>query len=358
VCRDLNRRVLDYSIAVLTDVTEAAGTRLRATYAACRDEAVARGLDLADFGTRTTAEDINQVRQALGIARWNIYAESYGTTVAMTLMALHPDTLRSVALDSVYPPDPMPAPGSIIGAAREALFAACAEDAGCSAATPDLAGLYAEAIRRLAQTPLSVAVPPAMQMSDDRIRITAPLFETIVSRLLYYPTYYPMLPGFIRRVHDGETQGLAPLLVALGAEAATLDYGVNVAVECRDRPHYRDPLPSDAGSADGKVRYGVCPEWAALGPAPLVAEGTRVPTLVLGGQFDPVAGPVLGRAIAERVGAAAPWIEFAGIGHNVRHFSDCGARIVFEFIGDPEATPDTACARRGPAIFAANGQVR
>jgi pimeloyl-ACP methyl ester carboxylesterase len=197
-----------------------------------------------------------------------------------------------------------------------------------------------------------------MQMPDDRVRITAPLFETIVSRLLYYPTYYPTLPEFIRRIHDGEAHGVAPLLLALKAAASTEDTGVHAAVECRDRPHYRDPQPNGADALDGQLFYGVCRDWAALGPPPLMPRDTGVPTLVLGGQFDPVAGPALGRAVAERIGTAARWVTFAGIGHNVRHFSDCGARIAFDFIGNPDQAPDTACASRMPAIFAKEGRTR
>jgi pimeloyl-ACP methyl ester carboxylesterase len=258
LCRDLNRRLLDESIAFLADRT----VSLRATYVSCHDEAVKRGIDLADFGTRTTAKDIDQVRQALGIERWNVYGESYGTTVAMTLMALHPDKLRSVVLDSVYPPDPMPPPSSIIGTARAAFFDACTRDRECAADTPDLADLYRDTLRLLAQSSLTVAVPPRMQMPDDRVRITAPLFERIVSQLLYYPTYYPTLPTFIRRIHDGETQGVAPLLVVLKAAASTQDMGVHAAVECRDRPHFRDPLPSDAGTSDYGTLHGMCRDWA------------------------------------------------------------------------------------------------
>ncbi len=352
LCRDLNRRLLDELIAFLADRTQDAEARLRTTYMSCHDEAVKRGIDLADFGTPTTAEDIDQVRQALGIERWNVYGESYGTTVAMTLMALHPDTLRSVVLDSVYPPDPMPPPSSIIGASRAAFFDACTQDKECAAATPDLAGLYQDTLRLLAQRPLTVAVPPRMQMPDDRVQITVPLFERIVSQLLYYPKYYPTLPTLIRRIHDGETQGVAPLLVALKAAAATLDVGVHAAVECRDRPHYRDPLPNDADTSDENIVCGMSRDWVALGPPPLIPQGTSVPTLVLGGEFDPVAGPALGRDVAERIGPAARWIAFAGIGHNVRHFSACGAQITFDFIGNPDKAPDTVCASRMPAIFA------
>jgi pimeloyl-ACP methyl ester carboxylesterase len=356
LCRDLNRSLLDESIAFLAVGTQDAEARLRATYMSCRDEAVRRGIDLADFGTQTTAEDINQVRQALGIKRWNVYGESYGTTVAMTLMALHPDTLRSVVLDSVYPPDPMPPPSSIIGAARAAFFNACTQNRACAAATPDLASLYQDTLRLLAQKPLTVAVPPRMQMPDDHVRVTAPLFAGIISQFLYYPIYYPALPTFIQRIHDGETQGVAPLLVALKAAASTRDLGVHAAVECRDRPHYRDPLPNNAGTSDNQIHYGVCRDWAELGPPPLIPRGTSVPTLVLGGQFDPVAGPALGGDVAERIGAAAHWIAFPGIGHNVRHFSACGARIAFDFTGNPDEAPDTACASRMPAIFATKRQ--
>jgi hypothetical protein len=87
-------------------------------------------------------------------------------------------------------------------------------------------------------------------------------------------------------------------------------------------------------------------------------QGTSVPTLVLGGQFDPVAGPLLGRDVAERIGPAARWIEFAGIGHNVRHFSACGERIASDFIGNPGEVLDTACASRMPPIFTAKGRAR
>ena len=170
--------------------------------------------------------------------------------------------------------------------------------------------------------------------------------------MLYYPTYYPTLPTFIRRIHDDETQGVAPLLVALKAAAATLDVGVHAAVECRDRPHYRDPLPNDADISDENILCGMSRDWAELGPPPLIPQGASVPTLVLGGQFDPVAGPALGRDVAERIGPAARWIPFAGIGHNVRHFSACGAQITFDFIGNPDKAPDTVCASCMPAIFA------
>ena len=78
--------------------------------------------------------------------------------------------------------------------------------------------------------------------------------------------------------------------------------------------------------------------------------GTTVPTLVLAGQFDPVAGSALSREVADEIGAHALWVEFPWLGHNVRFFSPCATGIVSHFIERPEATPDTSCRLRRPPI--------
>jgi pimeloyl-ACP methyl ester carboxylesterase len=75
-----------------------------------------------------------------------------------------------------------------------------------------------------------------------------------------------------------------------------------------------------------------------------------VPTLVLAGQFDPIAGLSLSRHIAELIGNSARWVEFPLIGHNVRHFGPCGTTVVAEFIDNPAQSPDASCADRAAPI--------
>jgi len=82
-----------------------------------------------------------------------------------------------------------------------------------------------------------------------------------------------------------------------------------------------------------------------------------VPTLVLAGQFDPVARPALSRHVAERIGNNARFVEFPLVGHNVRQFSPCGAKIAAHFIEQPAQAPDTSCADRiAPIRFLARYQ--
>jgi pimeloyl-ACP methyl ester carboxylesterase len=351
LCPDLNGAFLDAAFAIATSATDDALAKRRSVYAACRAEATAHGFDLKDFGTSVTVADFEWVRRALGVERWNVYGESYGTTVAMTLVALHPETVRAAVLDSIYPPDPRPMLSSSVADALVAFFGYCAGDRACAAAYPDLAATYRDAVSGLARAPLIVAVPPEMHLPDDRVSLTSTLFEALVGRLIYYPTAYPSLPLLIASVRDRDSQGLGEVLASAYAAMATeVNRSTNLAVECRDRPHYRDSLPAGASVHDRLQPYGLCDDWSDIGPAPLVPIGTAVPTLVLAGEFDPVTRPSQSQRVAALIGANARWVEFPRIGHNVRAFSPCGGKIAANFIDNPVQSLDTSCADRAPPI--------
>jgi pimeloyl-ACP methyl ester carboxylesterase len=225
LCPDLESKLLHATLALVAGVSEQALAQRLAAYLACRDQAIGRGFDLRDFGTRVTVEDFEWVRQALRVESWNVYGESYGTTVAMTLAALHPESVRSVVLDSIYPPDPLPLWSTTVTDARDAFFAHCARDEACSASFPDLAGTYRETLARLERDPLVVAVPPHMRQPDDRVTMTASLFETVVGNLLYYSPTYVMVPRLIQSVHDGDPQGLGAVLASQLRVAANTEPG-------------------------------------------------------------------------------------------------------------------------------------
>ena len=351
LCPDLDGALFDAGLAVAADPGDDALAKRRTIYAACRSEATAHGFDLTDFGTSVTVADFEWVRRALGIERWNVYGESPGTTVAMTLVTLHPETVRAAVLDSIYPPDPTPMQSTNVADALAAFFRYCSGDRACADAYPDLAGTYRETVSGLARAPLTVPVPPKMHRPNDRVSLTSTLFEALVGSLIYYPSAYPSLPRLIATVHDRDSQGLGKVLASTyAARAAEVNQATNIAVECRDRPHYRDPLPAGASVLDRLQLYGRCDDWSEIGPAPLVPIGTAVPTLVLTGEFDPVTRPSQSQHVAALIGRNARWVEFPHIGHNVRAFSPCGAKIAADFIDNPAKSSDTSCTDRAAPI--------
>ena len=110
------------------------------------------------------------------------------------------------------------------------------------------------------------------------------------------------------------------------------------------------PPPAGASVLDRLQPYGLWDDWSELGPAPLVPIGTAVPTLVLAGEFDPVTRPPESQNVATLINPHARWIEFPRIGHNVRAFSPCGAKIAADFIDNPAQSPETSCADRAAPI--------
>lgn len=354
LCPELQGALVDAMLAVATQPTHAVLAADRAVHLACRDAARARGVDLDTFGTAATAEDYEWVRRALGIARWNVVGESYGTTVGMTLLARHPDSVRSAVLDSLNPPDAyfdLPWSGRV-ARARDAFLDACGTDPRCATAYPELPALYREAVARLGDAAPTIPLPPALHVPGDQAQLTPSLFEEVVGQLVYYPPYYAVLPRLIAATRDGDLGPVSTeLATLLTAAKRTGNEGAFTAVECRDRPRWREPPALEASPLDlALLPPGVCGEWSALGPQPTVPRGIAVPTLVLQGRFDPNIRPSESHHVADVMGRAALWVEFAGIGHSVRHHSLCAQRLVAAFIAAPDRGLDAACATRRPDV--------
>jgi pimeloyl-ACP methyl ester carboxylesterase len=343
ICPAMDRKLLDVSL--LVEAEDGASTAdARRAFDACRREALSRGIDLANFGTRVTADDFESVRRALKVERWNLYGESYGTDIAMTLAALHPATIRSMILDSIYPPDPRPPRATSVAAARKAFFTLCDGDPNCSRQPDGLEHAYNEARAQLARTPLTLTLPRGSKWPSERFTLTAAAFELVVANLLYYRDAYPTIPLVIMWAKDGVREPLASVAEKIYEAALTREAATTVAVECRDRPQFRDAAPVSGDIVARRELAGLCDTWAPLGPPLLIPAGSTVPTLILAGSIDPVAEPHESRRIAEIIGGNAQWIEFPEVGHNVRAFSPCAARIVAEFIAQPERRLDVNCA--------------
>lgn len=114
--------------------------------------------DARYFSTSAAISDFEAVREALGIARWNLLGVSYGTRVALHYMRMHPDAVRSVVLDSVVYPEHrlglMAALQSQL--ALERLLDRCEQDEACRTALPNLKSASQGLIESLRQQAVSV----------------------------------------------------------------------------------------------------------------------------------------------------------------------------------------------------------
>jgi pimeloyl-ACP methyl ester carboxylesterase len=127
----------------------------------CRAQLLKKGVDLGAYNTLESSNDLEELEQALGIREWNVYGISYGTDLALNYMRMHPQGIRSVGIDGIFPP---PLAGGVAaetsaGEGIDAIFKACSEDARCHRRYGDIGATWRRLVRRYKAAPRTVRVP-------------------------------------------------------------------------------------------------------------------------------------------------------------------------------------------------------
>ena len=145
---ELGRELLDDELDGKVLTKEEAFELALETLLACYQD-LSQIADLSAYNTVANAADVNDLRLALGYDQVNLWGTSYGTRLALGVMRDHPDGLRSVILDSVYPPDVdlyLESPANV-NRAFTVFFEGCAQDEACNAAYPDLRAVFFDTSR-------------------------------------------------------------------------------------------------------------------------------------------------------------------------------------------------------------------
>jgi pimeloyl-ACP methyl ester carboxylesterase len=105
----------------------------------CAERLQGEGVDLAGYSIAEVVEDMESARTGLGYGRVSLLSESYGTRVAQVYAYLYPESLHRSVMIGVNPPGHFVWEPATIDAQLAYYAHLCAQDAACSARTPDLA---------------------------------------------------------------------------------------------------------------------------------------------------------------------------------------------------------------------------
>jgi pimeloyl-ACP methyl ester carboxylesterase len=131
------------------------GPAIMDAFRRCHDRLVGQGIDLSAYHSAASAADLNDLRLTLGYEKLNLYAVSYGTRLALTLMRDYPDAVRSAVLDSAYPLQVNLYTALAPNAERafQVFFERCAADPTCSISYPDLRTVFYQLVDELNASP-------------------------------------------------------------------------------------------------------------------------------------------------------------------------------------------------------------
>jgi len=325
----------------------------------CDSNLTGRGVDLTQYNSATNAADARDIRIALGYEEANYYGTSYGTRLGLDLVRDFPDGVRSIVLDSVYPPEVgyYTEYARSLNRALQAVFEGCANDPACSARYPSLESDFWATVDRLNAEPQVVDSP------FGPVSVDGGVFMDAMAIYLYSPEWIPRSPKAMDQVAQGH---LAPVETVIVGAVTSPDINWNMfyAMQCREEIPFEDYDDALASAQDlpsqvvdhftigfTRFHFELC-EASVSGVADTIESmpvESDVPTLVLAGRYDPATPPYWGEGAASTL-TNATYVEFPTLGHGIMRSDECGLRIGLDFINDPTANLDVSCVAELPPI--------
>lgn len=379
---------LDYlDFVTLDDEADAA--------AECSQRLTEEGVVLTAYNSATSAADVDALRRALGYDAWNLIGISYGARLALTVMRDYPQGIRSVILDSAYPPEVQAYETQAVHGLRafEVLFADCAADPACAANYPDLHAVFLQQVANLNVNPVTVSVDDPEYGDSYDVDVTGDDLSDELFNALYDTVVIPYLPYMIYEAGQGRYEPLSQLMAGtLGGDVPEFEApdpldslqslvaslwgeedfedseGAYYSVECREEVPF-NAVPEAEAEADAAdvpevlrdsllydayLMADACAVWGAGEAEAVESEPVQadIPTLVMAGEYDPITPPEWGRSAASHL-TDVTFFEYPGVGHAAIDGGDCPLDMAVAFLNDPTTPPDAGCIGQmgGPAFY-------
>jgi pimeloyl-ACP methyl ester carboxylesterase len=327
------------------------------------------------YSTRDSADDIDAVRQALGIGKVTVAGTSYGTKVALAYAKRYPDHVERLVLDSVVPLQEHPFMLPTFNRIPFLLRDNCGLG-GCKGITGTPVGDVAKLAQRLRAHALTgpVITPNGRRVKS---RLTEEDLLNIVIGGDLDPTILADLPGSVKGALAGDPTPILRLLQRGNATEGPMppqifSDGLQFATVCEEAPlpwsrtEAIDQRPATMEAAIAAIppaqwfpfgppaaRSAVedCLLWPQAPQAPDIGGGALpdVPVLIYSG-MDDVRTPLFQ---AEEVAAMFPRASLVQVpytGHSVltSDGSGCADRALHDFFGDRPVKP---CRGGSPFLF-------
>lgn len=334
--------------------------RKRAAAEACRDHLRRQGRDPASYTSTAIADDAEALRKALGYRQWNVYGTSYGSFPAFELARRHPASVRSILLNSPFPPN-SPNRAEQFSTTAEglaALQARCDADEACSRSYPDMRGDAARAIARLNRAPLRTGTGQVSGMTFLRTSWT----------LLVQGRTARMVPELLKRAAAGDDATVLKVAAPFAGPNTwgTFSHAQSWLVGCHDiypRPSAdavraamsrhaefaQDIDPAEQDTVCDVLQPGRAPDgFYSATPVP-------VPALVYAGEFDP-ATPASDATAAMAMLPNGTLASIQGASHAPLATDACTLEVALGFLDAPAHAPDTSCLAARPVATVADAK--
>ena len=305
--------------------------------------------DTRFYTTTESIKDLEEVRKALSIEKWNLLGISYGTRKALTYVKMFPNSIRSVILDGVVPQQEPLAQShekNLINALRKQ-FEQCEKQEACNKTFGDVEEQMWQLFEKVeAQKPV-IKLQNYMTGDYEDVTLTKESLAIAIRMFSYSAKTMALLPLMISKANHGHYETLAAQANTI---AKLLNEGmtnVELSIVCgEDVPFYTTSSASD-NNIFGKdfltKTQKSCDVWPHINADASFKDAvvSDLPVLLLSGELDPVTPPEFAKLTMKTLSHSQHLIA-KGQGHNVFP-QGCLPKIITQFIDKPESELDTQC---------------
>lgn len=306
----------------------------------CLKRWIDKGVDPSGYNVVSMADDVDELRAALGYDQIKIVGESFGSHHALAVINRHPDKVERAALAAVIGPDDMFEMPSVVerqlAKVEKLAFDADHRDSNLSM-TSILAGF---------DTPKNVSVPTdrgdlALEIGRYDLALATVTFSRQTAFLQQLPGLYDMvsrgdlswLARWSAKVRQGHPSNLASLLITC-ASGASKERRALIKAEAAD---------SLIGDAVDLLGADACAPVAELelGDAFRRPITTDIPMLLMSGALDLRAPPSNAEAILKGL-SKGQHVVFPNVAHDFGEARDVQLDLTYRFLAHGDTQPNPA----------------
>ncbi len=299
------------------------------------------------FTMANVIADSHAILEALGYKQVNLWGVSWGTRSAVHYLRRYPDSVRTVIVDGVLPPDIGVFETSPISATRalNLLYEACRLDAACASAYGDIEHTINELIAKA--TDSAIIYIGADPVTGEQVT-QAIGFMTLVQNIraiLYTPQQATMLPMALNKLNQGDGRAFMELTASGAMMSKSMYIGATLSLLCgeevpRMTPERAKEIGANHITQDTYYQYWrtACKAWPSLPGEDDIhtALVSDVPMLILSGELDPITPPLMGEHLAKTFSNSRHLIV-EGVGHNVS-YQGCIPKLLGTFVKEADAS--------------------
>jgi len=201
---------------------------------ACAEFWRANGIDLASFTTAASADDLEDLRRALGAEKLSLLAHSYGTALALDAVRRHGEHLDRVVLSGVEGPDQALQMPLVFDFALRKLSNLAATSPKLRGAFPDTFREFQRVLDQIGRAPLAVHIHSKRPKQDVDLKVGAFLLQFAIMRMLPNGRKADRIPALVYSLADRDpsllTESVQDLYNGLTSGFTAMEF----AVSCSD----------------------------------------------------------------------------------------------------------------------------